>query len=463
MAVRIDWKALQRVIAGEVLLRETGCLSSVEPPFTAWFAPEPQAVVRCRTPSDVTEVLAFARRHSFEIAARCGGHCYAASSSTDGVVIDVTPMSSVHVADELCTVGAGTRIGDIVEFLCQHELAIPTGVCPTVGITGLTLGGGFGMLGRSRGLTSDQLVGAQVVLADGSLLACDAGHDEDLFWALRGAGGGNFGVVTSLTFNTGSAPQMTDFQLTWPFADANSVVAAWQRWAPTGPDQLVADLVLTTSSDLATPPSVAVHGALIGRDSVARELLDALVSLVGSEPLTRRCSESSYRDSCAFQASLIGGQTQGSVRKRRFTKSEFFGRPLAYDAISTLLKTLIAGCGSGVQRTLEFAAWGGAYNRVAPDATAFAHREQLFTLEHTVSIQAGASEAETRSAREWVKRSWSTVHSCGSGFVYPNFRDPELTDFGRAYYGANYPRLLEIKAKYDPDNTFRFGQSLPCR
>jgi FAD/FMN-containing dehydrogenase len=280
---------------------------------------------------------------------------------------------------------------------------------------------------------------------------------------LRGAGAGGFGVVTSFTFRAGSAPRMTDFHLTWSFGQAESVVAAWQGWAPTGPDELVADLELAASSDLATAPSVAVYGALVGGESDACGLLETLIAQVGFEPLTSLCCESSYHDSCAFQARLSASHENETARNRRFTKSEFFARPLPGQAIAGLLETVITGRGPREERSLQFAAWGGAYNRLPHDATAFAHRDQLFTLEHQMFVNPAASPAESRAAHEWVKRSWLTVHRYGSGFVYPNFRDPELVDWGRAYYGPNYARLLKIKAIYDPDNIFRFAQSLPGR
>jgi FAD/FMN-containing dehydrogenase len=157
----------------------------------------------------------FARHCGIETATRSGGHCLAGYSSTRGVLIDVRPMCSVLVADGVTRVGAGTRTGDLCERLFAQGLAIPTGTCPSVGIAGLTLGGGLGILGRAYGLTLDHLLGAQVVLADGRVVECDEHHDPDLFWGLRGAGAGNFGVVTSFTFEPKPAPRMTNFHLVW--------------------------------------------------------------------------------------------------------------------------------------------------------------------------------------------------------------------------------------------------------
>src|SRR5215216_6250837 len=196
-----DWDALQRAIAGDVTLPSSPEYESVRKPAIARFHDVwPQAVVLCETPADVSETISFARRSELRTATRSGGHCFAGHSSTGGVVIDVTPMRSVSVSGGVATVGAGARLGDVYDTLAEHGLTIPAGCGPSVGIAGLTLGGGLGILGRKHGLSSDHLLGAQVVLADGRVVECDEHQDEELFWALRGAGGGNFGVVTSLVF-----------------------------------------------------------------------------------------------------------------------------------------------------------------------------------------------------------------------------------------------------------------------
>lgn len=141
-------------------------------------------------------------------------------------------MNTVAVGDSLVRVGAGTRTGQLSERPFEHGPAVPTGTCPSVGMAGLTLGGGLGILGQAHGLTLDRLAGAQIVLVDGTVLQCDEDHHAELFWALRGAGAGNFGVITSFMFKPLPAPPMTNFHLVWPYRDAAAVIAAWQQWAP---------------------------------------------------------------------------------------------------------------------------------------------------------------------------------------------------------------------------------------
>jgi FAD/FMN-containing dehydrogenase len=467
-------KALQRGLAGTIVFPGSDEYEQARPPFIAGFEEiAPRAVVRCASPEDATQAIAFARRHGIDVAARSGGHSFAGYSSTRGLVIDVTPMSSVVVAGDAAKVGAGARLGELYERLLEHGLTVPAGTCPSVGVGGLTLGGGHGVLGRAYGLTLDHLLEAQVVLADGRIVVCDEHHHADLFWALRGAGAGNFGVVTSLTFRCSPAPRMTNFHLAWSYRHAAAVVAAWQRWAPYGPDELAADLALTATADPATEPLVAVYGAVRRTRSDASRLLDGLVAGVGAEPLSRFCRELSYRDTVRYQAEPSDGDqasqpphtqhTQPSRQRQRFTKSEFFDRPLPHGAIAALVDNLAERRAPGQDRNVTFAPWGGAYNRLAPDATAFVHRRQRFLLEHLVFVEPESSAAAKQAAHQWVTRSWGSVHPWGAGRVYPNFPDPDLDDWGRAYYGDNYPRLSTIKAEYDPDNVFRFEQSLPIR
>src|SRR4029453_13983108 len=232
-----DWRALQRGIDGDVVLPGSPGYESVRKPLMARFEHlRPAAVVLCATPADVAATIAVAGGLRLRTAVRSGGHSIAGRSATDGVVLDVTPMRSVAVGGGGAPGGAGGRAGELYDALATHGLTIPAGCGPSVGIAGLTLGGGLGILGRKHGLTCDHLLRAQVVLADGRVVECDEHHDADLFWALRGAGGGHFGVATSLVFRTLPPPAATVFQLPWPPAAAAAVVQAWQAWAPEGPD-----------------------------------------------------------------------------------------------------------------------------------------------------------------------------------------------------------------------------------
>ena len=266
-----DWGVLRGSISGEVVLPGSPAYEPTRKPAIANFgAVRPQAVVLCGTLQDVSGAVSFARRHGLHVAPRSGGHCFAGRSSTEGIVVDVSPMRSVSVSGGVATVGAGARLGGVYDALDAHGLTIPAGCGPSVGIAGLALGGGLGILGRKHGLTSDNLVSARVVLADGVVVECDEHREGDLFWALRGAGGGNFGAVTSLVFGTLPAPDATAFHLRWPRARAAAVVDAWQRWAPAAPEEMAASLLVVAPGDPGKPPAINLFGAMLGAESDAR-------------------------------------------------------------------------------------------------------------------------------------------------------------------------------------------------
>jgi FAD/FMN-containing dehydrogenase len=453
-----DWRALAGVIAGEVIRPGSPGYDAARRPAIARFADvRPQAVVRCRVPEDVAEVISLARRRGVAAAVRGGGHCFAGRSSTRGIVIDVSPMSAVSLSGGIACVGAGTRLGDLGDTLAGQGLAVPTGCGDDVGIAGLTLGGGLGILGRSHGLTCDSLVAAQVVLADGRVVTCDEGHEPELFWALRGAGGGAFGVVTSLTFQTVPAPAATVFRLDWPNSHAALVIGAWQRWAPAGPGQLAASLLVTAPADPAQPVTVTVLGAMLSSRADTEPLLAQLAARAG-DPAAASLRHLGFRDAKRRLADIHPGEDRPLAHS--FSKSEFFARPLPDPVIADLAGNIERGRAVGQSGELDFTPWGGAYTTVPAHATAFAHRDAQFLLKHAVAVDAEAGATQRAAARRWLARSWASVHPYGTGGAYPNFPDPDLTDWPRAYHGGNHRRLRRIKARYDPGNFFRFPQSV---
>lgn len=188
-------------------------------------------------------------------------------------------------------IGAGARLIDVYAALAAHGRALPAGSCPTVGIAGLTLGGGVGVLSRSYGLTADRVQQVELVTADGTLHRADAGTDPDLFWASRGGGGGNFGVATSFTVSTVPAPALTTFSLNWPWAAAADVLAGWQQWAPPAPDEIWSTLLLLAHpANAPQTPVVRVSGVCVGSATHTASLVDGLVRAVGSPPSSRRSS-----------------------------------------------------------------------------------------------------------------------------------------------------------------------------
>jgi FAD/FMN-containing dehydrogenase len=452
--IEAAWRDLAAALEGEVVLPGSPRYDEVRRPQIARFHDvRPRAVVLCRTPEDVVEAIAFARRSGIELAVRSGGHDFAGRSSGPGMLLDLTPMHSLEISDGLASVGPGFRLGDLYAALARHEVTIPAGCGATVGIGGQALGGGLGLLGRSRGLTSDQLVAAQVVLADGRVVECDEQRHEDLFWALRGAGARGLGVVTRLTLRTVPEPAATAFHLKWPYERAAALIAAWQEWSPTGPDELAASLLVTVGGEAGADPVVHLFGSMIGRETGTAALLDEFVSVAGAEPASSERAQMRYGSLKSYLAERGPGD-QEDEDGRPYMKSEFFHQPLPAGAVEALVERFVRERRPGEARKLDFMPWGGAYNRVPADASAFPHREELFLLEHSVVVPAGFDAAAAEAARAWLSDSWELVHPSGSGGVYANFPDTDLPDEQRAYWGDNLERVRRVKEKYDPEGVF---------
>lgn len=466
--MRPPLRELERAIDGDVVAGDTLALDRLLKPFNARFDEEtPEAIVRCTSSGDVAEAISFIRHHGLRSATRSGGHCFAGRSTTTGILIDVSPMRSVAVRDGTLTIGSGAVLGEVYAGAIRHGVTIPGGSCPSVGIAGLTLGGGLGILGRSYGVTSDRLVGARIVLADARVIDCDEHHHEDLFWALRGAGTGHFGVVTDLVFDPVPAPPVvTNFNLEWPFSEAASVARAWMAWSPAALDALSASMVVSASAVSEEPPTVEVFGAMLGAASDALPQVEGLTARLGSDPTTSFLEEMSYEDTIRYWAARAGERLEEpraapATRSIHAVRSEYFARPLPTEATVALVDGFTADRTEGQARGLDFSPWGGAYNRIRADATAFVHRDPLFWIKHEALVPTDATAAAWAAARDWASASWASVHPYGTGGVFPNFAEADLVDWEHAYYGSNRERLLELKARYDPDNVFRFPQSLP--
>jgi FAD/FMN-containing dehydrogenase len=374
----------------------------------------PAALRPCREPSDVAQAIAEARHRGLELAIRSGGHCFAGRSSTTGLLIDVGPMNEIEVAGARATIGAGADLGTIYDALAAHGRTIAGGCGPDVGIAGLALGGGLGILGRKHGLTCDQMVAAEVVLADGRVVQCSDTEHADLFWALRGSGGGQFGVVTKLTMKALPAPPTIEcFRLTYPRDHAAALIAEWQEWAPDAPEDLAASLIVH-------PDAVHLFGA-------------------GPLPPTHAPEETRAELPYRQAKQWLADNGPAGAPDENDSKSTFFRQPLPTSAVQALAEE--------PNGELDFSPWGGAYNRPETSETAFAHRNERFLLKLT-------------GPRPWLERAYEIIYPHGTGGVYPNFPDLRLTDPLTAYHGTNLGRLQQVKAAYDPDHVFHFPQGI---
>lgn len=301
------WTALGEGLDGTLLRPGDRDFTAARKLFNPRFdVVRPAAVAYCAGPGDIAECLSFARRNGIPVAVRSGGHSYAGWSSGKGrLVIDVQKMAAVQASGRRATVGAGAKLIDVYAGLAARKRTIPAGSCPTVGISGLTLGGGIGAVARAYGLTCDSLTGAAVVTADGKLREATEDSDADLFWALRGGGGGNFGVVTSLDFRTQVAPTCQTFFLSWPWSRAAAVVREWQRWAPAAPEEIWANLQLSAPAG-GRPGSARVGGLSLGARRELENQLDRLAGRVGAPALDVSLRRHSYLDAMKVMGGVSG-------------------------------------------------------------------------------------------------------------------------------------------------------------
>jgi FAD/FMN-containing dehydrogenase len=456
------WRQLSRTMTGQLHRPgDEGFEELARPATNRYATPRPQAIARCATPADVVQVINFAHRHGLETAVRGAGHSFADHSSTAGLLIETGLMNAVAVHGDLATIGAGARLAEIYGALHNHRATIPAGCGPTVGIAGLALGGGLGVLGRTYGLTCDSLSAAQIVLADGTLITCNEGSEPDLYWALRGAGAGNFGVVTALTFRTISEPHAVAFHLSWPSQSAPGALIAWLEWAPETPDAMAASLVVRAPADPSVRPQAHLIGAMVADEIVVTGALNHFEQLFGAAIRSRQLTPAPISDVKARLADVGAEVGDGTSTAVDHSASEFYREPFSALIASAFADALTTDRIPGQARELALTPMGGAYNRVSADATAFVHRGDQFLLEWTATSDPAQPGASHRAASEWLAHIRTLLDGHGTSRTYQNFPDPELADPLLAYYGENLPRLRHIKDRYDPDNLFHHRQSIP--
>jgi FAD/FMN-containing dehydrogenase len=470
-----DWTALAHDLAGPLVRPGDRSYTVDHYLFDPRFdGIHPAGIAYVKNAHDVGTCLAFVRKFGIKFAARSGGHSYAGWSSSTGLIIDVENLKGVQVSGTTANVGAGTRLIDFYNGLAAHGRAVPGGSCGTVGIAGLTLGGGVGVMARAYGLTCDKLASLNIITANGKALTVSPSEHSDLYWACRGGGGGNFGIVTWLQFHTVPAPKPVVFFLSWPWSQAAKVVAAWQSWAPNAPEALWSNLHLAAAPGGRTP-TIQVGGCYLGSISGAANLIDQLYAKVGSHPSSYFLNQFPFLNAMLLEAgcSSIGVQgchlpwyTSGGKlnRQPQFAKSAYFSRPLSTAGINTLLRGVqnlqsVRGAAGGVGG-VAFDALGGQVKALSPTATAFVHRNALFGAQYTTDWTNGGSATGINNQHAWLRSYWASMQPYANGQAYQNYADPDLTNWAQAYYAQNYAQLQKVKKTYDPTRLFNFPQAI---
>ena len=417
----------------------------------------PRWVARCTEVADVIAAVNFARDNDLLLSVRGGGHNVAGSAVGEGgLMVDLSLMRGIHVDPDRRSVQVepGLNWGDVDRETQLFGLAVPGGIVSATGVAGLTLGGGFGWLSRKYGLTSDNLLSVDVVLADGRFLKASSTENPDLFWGIRG-GGGNFGIVTSFEFQLQPVgPDVMAGLILYPFEDAREVLEFYREFTADAPDELGTLAVLRIAPPAPFLPKevhgqpvvgigVCYAGSVAAGEAVVRPLKEfgsPLVDLIGPKPYT------------THQTVLDAASPSG---RRYYWKSEYLSE-LSDDAGQTLIK-YAANLSSPMTAVLVFQL-GGAISRVGEHETAAGNREAAYVL----NIQSAWEDAEQSDKHiEWTRAFWRDMRPFSSGGVYVNFLSEGEGDARvRAAYPGNYERLVELKNKYDPTNLFRMNQNI---
>ncbi len=407
----------------------------------------PAAIARCVGAADVVACVRFAREHDVLVSVRGGGHSIAGRSVCDGgLMIDLSAMKGIRVDPARRTVRAetGLKLGEFDWETQTFGLATTQGVVPTVGIAGLTLGGGFGHLHGKYGLAVDNVIGADVVTADGHLLTANASENQDLFWGVRG-GSGNFGVVTSLEFSLHEVGPVLGGAVFYPASKAKEVLYFWREFAESSPDELV-----TQGGSFNLPDGVPVYGiagCYCGALAEGEKVLQPLRTF--GSPIADTFGTISYLQMQGmFEAFFPPGRLV-------YTKSNFL-RSMSDEAIDGLVE--FVGESPSPHTFAPFIEhWHGAATRVPVTDTAFPHRQHSWNL-LAWSMWERASDSEKNI--QWTRECCEALKPFLVASSYGNYVTDEGEAIARETYGPNYDRLVALKNKYDPTNFFRLNHNI---
>jgi FAD/FMN-containing dehydrogenase len=471
LAATPDWTSLTKDFTGPVLVPGDSRFAGFAAPFNLAFdtaALQPSAIALCANRGDVATAVKWAADRGINPVVRGGGHSYAGYSMGPGLMIDVSLLKrfSWNGPRTALTVECGARNGDVYNVLRAEGRTTSHGRCPTVGIAGFLLGGGIGFNMRLHGVASDNLLASDIVVADGSVLKLSEQENDDLFWACRGGGGGNFGINTAFTLETVPVDDVTVFSLQWKAGrkDAEDIALKLMIALDSGDNRLGSrfkfyrDPLQPAGSDAAV---VEVLGQWHGTAQQVRTLLGSVLALPQRTAAIVR--EMSYWDAQDFLLDWDG--------PFRFTeRSLFLKENLDAAAIGTAfdaLWKLRPSVDKNLFADVRFFQTGGRMNDVDWAATAFVHRNSRWLLD--IGLPWSAEDLRAPSWLDDNRKVQDALFAAmaatpfSTGGSYQNFADPALQqNFAKAYYGDNLARLSRVKGRYDPKNLFRFGQSIPA-
>ncbi|WP_371367721.1 putative FAD-linked oxidoreductase YvdP [Sporomusa rhizae] len=434
-------------LTGRIVFPDDPSYEDARMDYNTRFSKYPRVIVFCQRVLDVINAVKWARETHTPIRVRCGRHSYEAFSIVNkGIVIDVSEMNKVLLEKSkgIASIQAGATLLPLYKVLWHKGVTIPGGTCPTVGISGLTLGGGFGMLTRKLGLLCDNLLAIQMVDAEGKIVYADQCVNSDLLWASRGGGGGNFGIVTSFVYKVHPIANVAVYTITWDWSDAKEVIKVWQDWAPFVDERLTSILELSTKKD----GRISSSGEFLGPEGQLQYLLRPLIT--AGKPIQINVQTIPYIEAVL---KFDGGSGPHNFKNT----GAFVYHCLPDEAISTLLYYMEIS--PNKDNSIQFQSLGGAVSKVPPTGTAYFHREAGYIMQYITQWEADTAESPNIC---WVETLRQSMLKYVDG-TYVNWPDIFIKDWPCAYYGINYQELMRIKHKYDPENIFHFEQSIrPC-
>ena len=454
---RDDVDRFSSLVRGSVLHPDSPAYDQARALWNAMIDRRPGLIVECVQPDDVTLAVRFAREHDLLLSIRGGGHNIAGHAACEGgLMISLARMRSVRVDPEtrLVTVGPGATLGDLDAATQSYGLAVPTGINSTTGIAGLTLGGGVGWLGRTHGLTIDNLVSVQMILASGERVEASTSENADLFWAIRG-GGGNFGIVTSFTFRAHAVgPEVLSGIVVHPMTDAPSVLRAYREFTAAAPDRATVWAVLRTAPPLPFLPEhthgtpVVVLAAFYDGDMSEGERVLAPLREIG-QPMADAVGPHAFT---AWQKAFDPLLAPGA---RNYWKSHDLE-----ELSDGLLDAVIETCQTlpDPQTEIFIAQLGGVQSRVADNGTAYHGRNAAFLI-NVHGRWTDPSKDDPCAA--WCRTAFDRMAPFAMASAYVNFLTDEEAPRLQSAYGEAWRRLREVKGRYDPDNRFRVNQNIP--
>lgn len=433
-------------LTGRVILQGSPGYDEARQNYNGRFNKFPKIIVYCGVTQDVVNAILWVRKHRLPFRIRGGGHSYEAFSLVNGgLIIDVSGLLTLQVNRERGTaqIGAGFRLLPLYQALWDQGVTIPAGTCPTVCISGITLGGGYGLLSRLFGMTCDNLLEVEMVTAQGKIIRANDSQHRNLFWACRGGGDGSFGVITSFTFRVHPIGNVARYRITWNFADLRKVVRYWQIWAPHTDFRLTSLLLLPAQNQ----GDLRSSGVFVGSEQELRQILHPLQE--ATRPKTAEFHSTTWIEA----ARLFAGRP---VKQEKFKNSSAYAyEPLSDAALDILIHNLQTV--PGPANVAAFDSYGGAIGQVRADATSFVHRKALFVIQYQSYWE---QDAEADKNIQWIERFRTSMFPYTRG-AFRNYCDSLIPDWPAAYFGDNFARLKNVKQIYDPENLFRFEQSIP--